>query len=110
MDVFVFPPKTKEGLGLALLEAMAAGRPVVATKVGGIISIVQDRLNGLLVEPSDPHRLAEAIYDIIKNREVAQRFAQNARRTVIERFSLDGMAEKIEAIYSEVTRGYKKLL
>ena len=66
MDVFVMP-SIKEGLGLALLEAMSAGRPCVASATGGIRDIVQDRVNGMLVPVGDSGAIADAILKILSD-------------------------------------------
>lgn len=107
MDVFMFTPERKEGLGIAVLEAMAAGKPVVATNVGGISSIVKDGVNGFLVEPSRHELLVEPTIRLLKDRELYQKMAQAAREAVIQKFSINGMADKVEAVYRNVTNEKK---
>lgn len=105
MDVFMFTPRRKEGLGIALLEAMASGKPVVATNVGGISSIVRDTVNGFLVKPSRHELLVEPVIRLLKDRALYQKMVQAGKETVIERFSINGMADKVQELYKEITRG-----
>jgi len=102
MDVFIFSPKRREGLGLALLEALASGKPVVATDVGGISSIVENNINGFLVEPSKPKALAESVLRLLKDKALYAKMAQAGRETVVKKFSINGMADRTEEVYKEV--------
>jgi glycosyltransferase involved in cell wall biosynthesis len=74
------------GLSIALLEAMVTGKPIIATPVGGIPEVLEDNINGLLVEPY-PEMLAEKIDKLIENREFADKLGENAKKTVEERFT-----------------------
>jgi glycosyltransferase involved in cell wall biosynthesis len=98
LDVFVVPSR-HEGLPVALLEAMALGRPVVATSVGGIREVVQDEENGLLVPPEDPGALADAVVRLLLEGELAGGLGAAARATVEERFSSARMAAEILEVY-----------
>ena len=98
-DVFAFP-SLFEGLCLAVIEAQAAGVPVVATPVGGIRETVVDGETGLLVPPQDPQALAAAIRRLLDDRELAGRLAAEARRRVHERFSVQRMVEETLALYA----------
>jgi glycosyltransferase involved in cell wall biosynthesis len=93
-----------EGLPHALLEAMAAGRAVVATAVGGNRELVQDGVNGLLVPPSDSTALATAIARLATDPALAIRLAGAARRSVADRFGLDAMADRFAEFYRSVSR------
>ena len=75
LDVFVFP-SLKEGLGVALLEAMACGLPVVATRAGGVVDIVEDQRNGLLVSPREPASIADAIASLANDVSASGEFGQ----------------------------------
>src|SRR5258707_704979 len=77
-DLFV-QPSVIEGLPLALLEAMAAGVPTLATAVGGVPRIVEDRITGRLVQPADPLALAEAMQDLIDHPDHPRRMAADAQ-------------------------------
>jgi glycosyltransferase involved in cell wall biosynthesis len=107
MDVFMFTPVMREGLGLALLEALASGRPVVATDVGGISSIVQDNINGFLVQPSRPQLLVEPVLRLLKDKELYRRMSQAGIEIVIKKFSINGMADRVEELYKEVSEKCK---
>jgi len=101
MDVFVLPSLT-EGLPMALLEAMAAKKPVVATKVGAVPKVIQDGHSGYLVEPGDEEGLTKAITGLLENPQRAFKMAENAYEIVRKHFSSHGMAEKYEQVYREV--------
>ncbi len=98
LDIFVLP-SLWEGFGLALLEAMALAKPVVATDVGGIPEIIENGKTGILVKPKDPEALARAILKLINDNLYARGLGLNARKTVQERFSLNTMIDKVEAVY-----------
>jgi glycosyltransferase involved in cell wall biosynthesis len=103
MDLYV-QPSLNEGMGRALIEAMAAGVPVVATRVGGIPAVVQDRRNGLLVPPGDAHTLASALLALLESPELARTLATAAIRTVGERFGAGAMVQAIESQYDHALR------
>lgn len=98
IDVFVLP-SLMEGHPLAILEAMAAGKPVVATRVGGNPEAVEDGVTGLLVPPRDPGALGRAIAALARDPERAQRMGREGRRRVEERFSLDSARRANEEVY-----------
>jgi glycosyltransferase involved in cell wall biosynthesis len=100
-DVVALPSWT-EGLPLAALEAMAQGRPVVATPVGGTPEVVVDGETGLLVPPRDPEALAAAIGRLLGDPDLRRRLGDAGRRRAEERFSLEAMTRRMLAIYDEV--------
>jgi glycosyltransferase involved in cell wall biosynthesis len=100
IDVFVLP-SVEEGLGLAAIEALAAGKAVVASDVGGIYSVVKDNVTGLLVPAKEPENLAEAILRMLEDKELAVRLAANGQRYVRQNFALGDMVKKVEAVYKE---------
>lgn len=100
MDVFVMS-SIREGLPVALLEAMAAARPVVVTAVGGMPDAVVHGANGLLVPPADPAALAEAIGSLLADETTASRLAAAARATAKERYSITSVARRIEDVYRQ---------
>jgi glycosyltransferase involved in cell wall biosynthesis len=106
MDVFVLPSYS-EGVSLALLEAMAAGRPVVATAVGGLPEVVTDGDTGLLIPPRDPNALARALERLLADPAWARQLGANARARVRAHYSLDRLGREINAIYGEL--GEKKM-
>ncbi|WP_213951309.1 glycosyltransferase family 4 protein [Tepidanaerobacter syntrophicus] len=100
-DLFVLS-SVSEGLGLSLLEAMALGKPVVATITGGIPEVIKDGTNGLLVQPGNDVYLAESIVKILSDKDLARRLGDEAKKTVVEKFSSKTMIEKTEKVYQEV--------
>ena len=104
MDVFVLP-SISEGFGNVLLEAMAMGKPVVASRVGGIPEIVTPGLNGLLVEPARPSEMASSVLKLLKDPGEAKRLGEAGREKVKKIFTAETMAKKIEAVYNEIIKG-----
>lgn len=104
MDVFVFP-SIKEGLGIALLEAMASGRPCVASDVGGIGNIIKDGINGLLVGPGDAAGIASSILALLDDDVLRKSVGNAARALVKERFSLTLMTDGVMRLYEDVVKG-----
>ena len=96
-DVFVLS-SLWEGLPIAMLEAMALSKPIVATAVGGCRELVADGENGFLVKPSEMSQLSEAITTILTDSELAFRMAQNSRKKV-EQYSTQKMVERTEKLY-----------
>lgn len=103
VDVFVLP-SLSEGLPLSLLEAMAAGVPVVATRVGGMGEAIEDGKTGLLVPPGDHHALAEGIMKLLDDRTLARQMGKSAQETVVCRFSLTQMVQAYREIYADLIR------
>jgi glycosyltransferase involved in cell wall biosynthesis len=101
MDIFVLPSYS-EGVSLALLEAMAAGLPVIATAVGGLPEVVTDGENGLLIPPRDAGALAGALERLLSDPAWAQHLGANARAYVREHYSLDRLGREINEIYGEL--------
>ena len=101
-DLFTLSSQT-EGIPLGILEAMAAGLPVLATRVGGIPSVIEHRRSGWLVDAGAPDQLADAILHLARDRREAGLLAEAGRRTVAKRFDLDGTVEAYEAIYHSAT-------
>lgn len=101
MDVFVLCSKS-EGHPVTLLEAMASGRAVVATSVGGVKEVVRHGQNGLLVEPEDEKGLAGAIASIIEAPEFAHFLGSNAIKDVVEKYSAKAMIKRYEEVYSRI--------
>jgi glycosyltransferase involved in cell wall biosynthesis len=100
MDV-VTMPSLSEGLPMALLEAMASAKAVVASRVGAVPQVIQDRVNGILLSPGDISGLATALQDLLKSSELRLALGQNARETVESRFSAASMAKQYLEVYRE---------
>lgn len=88
-----------EGLGVVLLEALQSGVPVVASRIGGIVDIVQDQETGLLVPPGDPAALARALGILLRDRVRARQLADAGRRWLAERFSWDVIVARWDRLY-----------
>jgi glycosyltransferase involved in cell wall biosynthesis len=91
-----------EGSPLSVMEYMAAGKPVVSTRVGGVPELVQDGVHGLLVEPRDPDALARAIRRLLLDPAEATRLGEHGRERQQRELSLDAMVRKIEDLYEEL--------
>ena len=102
-ELFILP-SLWEGLPNALLEAMAAGKPVVATKVGGIPEIVVHGETGILIPPRDTDALAIAIIDLLQNRLKEKDMGEAGRIRAAKRFSIYKMIEKTENLYQELLK------
>jgi glycosyltransferase involved in cell wall biosynthesis len=98
MDVFALP-SLFEGLCYAVIEAQAAGVPVVATPVGGVRENVVEGETGLIVPPEDANALADAIVRLLDEPAEARRLAENARRRTFERYSLRRMVDATIELY-----------
>jgi len=96
-------PSVSETFGNVALEAMAAGRPVVASAVGGLVESVVDGQTGLLVPPSEPQALADAIGSLIENSRFAHRLGEGGRERVAKHFTVDRMADEVEELYDIIT-------
>ena len=89
-----------ESLGLVLVEAMASGLPVVASRVGGIPDVVENGVNGLLVEQKRPEQLAESIRRLLSDAALSEALGRRGVQTANERFSWEASAERTEAVYA----------
>ena len=101
IDVFAMP-SIWEGFGIVLLEAMAAARPIVASRVATIPEVVLDGETGILVPPGDPESLAEALADLAMDPEAASRMGEAGRERLRRSFSLEKMVGATESLYEEL--------
>ncbi len=95
-------PSRAEGLGVAALEALAAGRAVLAARVGGLAELVQHERTGLLFEPEDPAGLARALARLIREPELAERLGRAGPTRVAEGYLADQMVQGYERLYREI--------
>lgn len=103
LDVFVLT-SSSEGFSLATVEALAAGRPVVATRCGGPEEIITDGVEGRLVPPGSPESVADAIRELTESPARARRMAESGRRRVGGEFSVDRMTRQYIRLYEECLR------
>lgn len=100
-DAFVHPAR-REGLGLVVLEALAAGVPVVAGRAGGLVDAIEDGHNGLLVPPGNAPALTSALLRLLEDPAFARQLGQAGRAGVAEHFSLQAMADGYRGLYSDL--------
>jgi sugar transferase (PEP-CTERM/EpsH1 system associated) len=101
MDIFVLP-SLAEGISNTILEAMASGLPVVATRTGGNPELVREGYNGFLVPVSDPHALAVTLHGMIDDMPLSRRMGETGREIVLQRFSWERTVENYLSIYDEL--------
>lgn len=94
-------PSIFEPFGMTALEAMACGRPVVASKFGGIRNVISSGKNGLLVDPENAREFAAAMLKLLKNRQHSDAIADAGRETILEHFSWEAIAQKHIAFYRQ---------
>ena len=100
-DVFVLP-SFEEGFGLVLTEAMASGKPLIGSNVGGIPMQIRDGWNGFLVEPGDEKQLAEKIRYLIENEKERIRMGKNSRKLAENKFDWSKIAERYLKVYEVI--------
>ena len=98
-------PSEYEAFGLVLLESLAQGTPVVASRVGGIPEVVEDGKAGLLVPPRSPTELARAIDRLWNDRALARRLGEYGRTEVVPRFTWEALADRLDALYRRLVPG-----
>jgi glycosyltransferase involved in cell wall biosynthesis len=101
IDVFCLP-SLQQGIGVMMLEAMALGRPVIASGVGGVVSVIEDNRTGLIVPPSDSRNLADRIIELLQNRERAREIAATGQQMIRDRFNETRMLDEMIQVYREV--------
>ncbi len=106
MDILVLP-SLSEGVPSSILEAMALGKPVVATGVGGVREIVDHERTGFVVEPRDPKGLAAAIHALARDKGLRDAFGSRARQMAISQFGLRDKILELERYYAELLDGYR---
>jgi glycosyltransferase involved in cell wall biosynthesis len=100
-DIFVLP-SIWEGFGIVCVEAMAQGKPVIGTRVGGVPEVVRDGVNGYLVEPRNPTQLAEKIIQLLTDETMRRVMGEKGRQIVKEKFDIKMQVSQIERIYATI--------
>ncbi|RLG67242.1 MAG: hypothetical protein DRO11_10360, partial [Methanobacteriota archaeon] len=108
-SVLVVPSVVEESFGRVIIEAMAVGVPVIATKVGAFPEIIEHRKNGFLVPPRDDEAIKETIMECLGNRRLVEKIVINARRKVEKEYVLDKCAERTRRVYMEA-KNFKRIL
>ena len=109
MTVLVIPSVGEEAFGRVAIEAGACGVPVVATRIGGLVDIIEDEKDGLLTPPDDPRLLSEAIIRLLKDAELCKKLADSLRRRVETEFNSELMFKRTLRVYEEAV-SKKKIL
>ena len=101
IDLLVHP-SLGEGFGLAPLEAMGHGLPIVASRVLALPEVIEENKSGLLVPPEDPGQLADAIISLLTDAQLRRKMGEAGRQRFLENFTLDKMVKKTEDVYEEI--------
>ncbi|MCX5695664.1 MAG: lipopolysaccharide heptosyltransferase II [Candidatus Omnitrophica bacterium] len=110
LDLVVLATTTHEAFGRVIIEAQAAGVPVVATEVGGVVDIIEDGRTGLMVPPSDPQSMAEAVIKIFKDPSLARSLAEAAYTKVKEKYNVELMVNNTLNVYKDALTNFKLLI
>jgi glycosyltransferase involved in cell wall biosynthesis len=103
IDIFCLP-SLQQGLGVMMLEAMALGRPVIASGVGGVLSVIEDNVSGLIVPPSDSRALGDRIIELLGDRERAKSIAAAGQQVIRDRFNEQRMLDQWIQAYREAQK------
>ena len=98
-DIFLFPTLRVEAFGRVLIEAMSCKKPIIASRIGGIPSIIDDGENGLLFTPGNIEELIDKILFLLQNETFANKLATNAREKAVKKFSLEKMIEETIKVF-----------
>jgi len=101
-DVFVLPSLCCEAFGIALLEAMASGKPIVASRAGGIPEVIRNGVTGVLVNKGDLDSISREVIRLMIDKRFAKTLGQNARRVVETKYSWPIVAAQVESIYEDI--------
>ena len=107
-DLFILPTIRQEGLPFVLLEVMSCQKPVIISRIGGIPSVIDDGVDGILITPGNIRELVDKTIYLLENKSFSDEIAKNARQKVIEKFSLDKMIEDTIKVF-EIAIGEKTL-
>jgi glycosyltransferase involved in cell wall biosynthesis len=102
MDIVCLVPNKNEGFSNAIIEAMAVGKPVIATDIGGNAESVIDGETGIVIPPNDPSSFADALWRLYQDNQLRTQMGINGRRRVLKYFTLPQMADKMETLYDQL--------
>ena len=103
VSLFILP-SIKEGMPVTLLEIMASGKPVVGSKISGIMDVINNGQNGLLVPSKNPQAIADAILLLLNDKSLRRRLGRNARQLMVEKYSWNSITNKVEKVYNETIK------
>lgn len=106
-DVFIMP-SLSEGFGIVAIEAMASGLPVIASRVGSLVDIIEHKVTGFTIEPKNSRAIREYVINILKDKDLHRRISDNASRYA-RKYSWDTIAQKMTVIYKSFTIGEHKI-
>lgn len=111
-DIFILPSIVDskgevETLGVVLIEAMAMGIPVIGSDIGGIPDVIDDSINGFLVEPKSITDIADKVIKLLSDKKLRNKFIKNAKKKVKEKFDWNNIALDIENVINEVIKWYQ---
>lgn len=110
LDLLVMATVTNEAFGRVIVEAQAAGVPVVATRVGGVVDIIEDKETGLLVSPQDASAISDAVIKLFKDPQLCRRLSLKALKKAQEKYNLDLFVENTLQVYKEALSDFKILI
>ncbi len=110
LDVLVSANREQEAFGRIIIEAQSSGVPCVATRVGGVVDIIEDGVTGFLCEPSNPQEMARKILVLYKDERLRNTLAKNARKSVEEKYTLDKMMQSTLKVYEEAMKSFRILV
>ena len=102
MDIIVHASSSPEPFGLVVIEGMAAGKPVIATAKGGVLDIIEDGVNGILVPCKDSKSMAKAIQKIYHDKKLSKKIGTAARKRIIEKFTIEHQVAAVEKLYDSL--------
>ena len=104
LDLVIFPSVAPEAFPLSVLEAMALGKPVIASNIGGVSEMIEDGITGMLIEPNQPDQIADRIIHLLSHREIYEAIGKRAKEVVTERFSLQKYVAAMEEAFTRALR------
>lgn len=110
LDVLVSANTEQEAFGRIIIEAQSSGVPCVATRVGGVVDIIEDGVTGFLCEPSSPQDMARKILALYRDERLRNAMAKNARKSVEEKYTLDKMMQSTLKVYEETMNSFRILI